>query len=115
MPKQEECPTVMMVEVHTRVQTIFTLNIYFHRTCTVFNVDSYQIFRVTLIYALLLRLGLTLIMTCNYSRPTSQDWDTKSSINIEKINQKEVLHVYTKGTWTFKPALRITHTLPLNV
>ena len=35
----------------------------------------------------------------------------KLSINIEKINQEEVLHVYTKGAWAFKPALMIMHTL----
>ena len=52
---------------------------------------------MTLIYALLLKLGLSLIMTYNYLRPKSQDWDTKSSLNIEKIKQEEVLHVYTKG------------------
>ena len=28
--------------------------------------------------------------------------DKKSSINVEKINQEEVLHVYTKDTWIFK-------------
>ena len=54
-------------------------------------------------------------MTCNNVRPTSQDWDTKSSTNIEKINEEKVLHVYTKSTWTFKPAPRMTHTIPLNV
>ena len=37
-------------------------------------------------------------------------------INKHRENhQEEVLHVYTKGTWTFKSALRITHTLPLKV
>ena len=54
-------------------------------------------------------------MACNYMRPASQYRDTKSSINIEKINHNEVSHAYSKGTWTFNPVPRITHTLSLNI